>query len=181
MAMTQAALKACYADWKLIKTRSTVQLVFEVPVEQSGLAYEVLGGMPQPGSEVWCAIARLQQPKEVMPTDPESGLSAKSPRPASPDTAPASGGAHHKSWHDMAPAQQAGILCADKTFHRFLTETVGDGFAVLNEIDAVTMIHDYCKVSSRRDIIPGGSASKNWSALVADYRAWMREPAVVPA
>ncbi len=54
-----------------------MQLVFEVPIEDSNLAYNVLGGMPNPASEVWCAIARLtteataQQPPPDKPNTQE--------------------------------------------------------------------------------------------------------------
>jgi hypothetical protein len=41
-----AAFRGTYADWKLVKTRAVVQIVFEVPLEDSDAAYEILGGMP---------------------------------------------------------------------------------------------------------------------------------------
>ena len=40
--MTAAAFRASYSDWKLIKTRSVVQIVFEVPLEAADEAYQVL-------------------------------------------------------------------------------------------------------------------------------------------
>jgi hypothetical protein len=58
-----AMFTATYADWRIIKTRSTVAIVFEVPIEASGHAYNVLGGMPRFGSDKWFAIARMQQPE----------------------------------------------------------------------------------------------------------------------
>ncbi len=58
-----AAFSATYSDWRVIKGRKVVQIVFEVPLEASGHAYNVLSGMPNFGSEKWFAIARMQQPK----------------------------------------------------------------------------------------------------------------------
>lgn len=62
-----AAFSASYSDWKVIKTRRVVQLVFEVPLEAADHAYNVLDGMPSFGSEQWFAIARMQQPEKAKP------------------------------------------------------------------------------------------------------------------
>jgi hypothetical protein len=51
--------------------------------------------MPDPGKSIWCAVARLQEPHKV--------ATVKS-----------------RSWHEMSPAQQAGILCQDDMFAKFL-------------------------------------------------------------
>ena len=55
-----AAFQAVYADFKLIKTRGMTQFIFEVPIEHSDAAYQVLGGMPVQGESVWVAIARIK-------------------------------------------------------------------------------------------------------------------------
>lgn len=57
-----AAFSATYADWKLIKTRQVVQVIFEVPLEAAGHAYNVMEGMPSPMQERWFAIARMKKP-----------------------------------------------------------------------------------------------------------------------
>ena len=59
-----AAFSATYSNWKVIQGRKVIQIVFEVPIEASGHAYNVLGGMPSFGSDKWFAIARMQQPEE---------------------------------------------------------------------------------------------------------------------
>lgn len=56
-----AAFSASYSDWKVVKTRRVVQIVFEVPLDAAGHAYNVLEGMPKFGSEQWFAIARMKQ------------------------------------------------------------------------------------------------------------------------
>src|ERR1700677_246311 len=80
----RAVIQASFADWKLIKTRSCIQLIFEIPVEASYLAYSVLGGMPRPGSEVWCAIARLDMKKASGPLFEEK--TKPEPKPKAPRT-----------------------------------------------------------------------------------------------
>src|SRR3972149_8792011 len=162
--MTKAAFQAAYTDWKLIRTRGVVQVVFEVPIERSREAYDALGGMPTPASEVWCAIARLNMEN------------AQKPRPSTPKP-PATGGAHHKSWHEMTPAQQAGILCAEPTFWKFCEEWLGQTIRV--EDQCIFAVREYCGVQSRKEIDPNGLSGRNWRAITAEYRAWMREPEVV--
>lgn len=56
-----AAFSASYSDWRIVKGRKVVQIIFEVPIEAAGHAYNVLGGMPNFGSEDWFAIARLNK------------------------------------------------------------------------------------------------------------------------
>lgn len=56
-----AAFSASYSDWRVIKGRKVVQIVLEVPLEAADHAYNVLGGMPNFGSENWFAVARLKQ------------------------------------------------------------------------------------------------------------------------
>ena len=56
-----AAFTATYSDWKIIKTRGAVSISFEVPLKAVGHAYNVLGGMPDFGTEQWFAIARLEK------------------------------------------------------------------------------------------------------------------------
>lgn len=58
--MTDAAIIAGnYADFKLVKTRSTCQLIIEIPIEQAEAAIRVFG-IPMPGHEIPVAIARLE-------------------------------------------------------------------------------------------------------------------------
>lgn len=59
-----AAFSATYSDWKIVKGRKVVQIVFEVPVEAAGHAYNVLDGMPRFGAEKWFGIARLEKQPE---------------------------------------------------------------------------------------------------------------------
>lgn len=59
----KAVFSAFYADWKVLKTRSAVAVVFEIPIEAADYAYRVLGGMPNFGSPQRFAIARLDPEK----------------------------------------------------------------------------------------------------------------------
>ena len=56
-----AAFQATFSDWKLIKTRKVVQVVLEIPLEGADVAYQALGGMPDPAKEIWVASTSLAQ------------------------------------------------------------------------------------------------------------------------
>ena len=63
MSEPAAVFSAYYADWKVIKTRDSVQVVFEIPRTAAGHALNVLGGMPNFGKPTLFAIARLDPEK----------------------------------------------------------------------------------------------------------------------
>lgn len=64
--------RACYADWQLIRSRSVVKISVEIPIEQEGYAYQVLGGMPDPSKSVWLGIARLETAPVKIQNKPRS-------------------------------------------------------------------------------------------------------------
>lgn len=165
MSEPRAALSACYSDWKLVKTRSVIQLIFEIPLEAHNGAFEVLGGMPQPGKEVWCGIARLDL-KEVMP--PEQHIPVDKP-PAS-ETPPAPTRARKPVAADKRLAQQAGRCCADPVFHAYLFEH--DMAPEKSEACAATAVRLICGVQSRAEIVPGTPAGDEWERLYGRFIAW---------
>lgn len=112
------------------------------------------------------------QPKEVMPTESKSKRTDTAPRPLTDKPA---GGAH-KSWDELSPAQQAGILCADQAFITFLNEKYG---GIQNKDDATDLVHRYCAVGSRRDLGGNAAALEQWRHLVSRYRTWQHEPELV--
>lgn len=58
-----AVFSGVYSDWKLVRTRNTVQVVFEIPLEAAGHAFNVLGGMPNQAKSKFFAIAELDPEK----------------------------------------------------------------------------------------------------------------------
>lgn len=144
----RAAFQATYSDWKLVRSRKVVQVVFEIPLEQANTAFEALGGMPNPGAEIWCAIARLEKP----------------PVPPSPTQA-ANG-----QW----AIKRAGILCKDPVFWRFLNE--GDYFnseyPIDNETSCAQFIRGFCGVISRSDLTVGSAGAAKLRQLSVDFNIW---------
>ncbi len=159
--MVAAAFRASYSDWKLIKTRSVVQIVFEVPLEAADEAYQVLDGMPDFGSEQWFAIAKLQ---------PE----AKEQEPAQVSNPP---GRARKSWDELPITSQIAIRCNEVRFQKFLQEEFSEVWRLSyygepDEERAAETVRFKCKVGSRKDIKPGTEALEIWGRLEEDYQAW---------
>lgn len=168
-----AAFQATYSDWKLIRSRKVVQVVLEIPLEASGQAYDVLGGMPNPGAETWCAVARLSR-KEERPnplTDPQPASAA------APTVTNAPTRARRQVPGEKRLAQQAGMCCADPVFQTFLYEH--DMLNVTRRDDpdeaetaAAIAVRMICGVQSRKDITLGTPAGDAWDNLLSKFMAW---------
>ena len=57
---TPAAIKASYADYRRVKGRKVLQLIFEVPLEQAPQVHEAFGE-PLPDGSSWVGIARIDE------------------------------------------------------------------------------------------------------------------------
>ena len=164
------AFKAVYADWKLIKTRSVVQVVFELPVEQADQAYEVLGGMPVAAKERWFGVAAIRNP-EASP-----GASVSQPDPVTqprPDRV-------KRDWRDLQPAQQAGIRCGEKSFSAFLEEErasdwhAASGRYLTPDARPAECIRLICGIQSRTELNGNQKARVIWHQLNDQYEAWLK-------
>jgi hypothetical protein len=147
------AFRATYSDWKLVKTRQVVQVVFEIPIEDSDKAYEVLGGMPNFGTEQWFGIAAISaeaaQPRQVSTSTP----------------------AGKRDWRELQPQQQAGIRCAEPTFAAFLKETKPDDWH--ESQDATECVRLICGVRSRVELGIDHRARVLWHTLDQEYQGWL--------
>jgi hypothetical protein len=150
----QTAFKATYSDWKLVKTRQVVQIVFEVPLAEADSAYELLGGMPAPASERWFGIAAL-------------ATEHARPQPV-PDKPPA-GAKQKKDWRDVPPSQQAGIRCDEAVFAAFLKESYPDEWHESQE--AAECVRLICAVESR-SMLNDGPHRVIWTQLNSQFEAW---------
>ena len=74
-------------------------------------------------------------------------------------------------WDALGPVKQAGILCADEGFWKYL--------AVDNEQDAVETVRGRCGIKSRTELANAGHAQRKWHQIVVEYRAWQREPELI--
>jgi hypothetical protein len=160
---------ATYSDFRLIKGRKVCQFVFEVPLEGANTAYEVLGGMPNPAAECWCAIARLDPHKVggVATTPRDAGRDRTSA--LSPDDPPAS--------HRLTT--RAVMLCKDPLFCKFLEEH--SGMKAVIEEEAAVYIRTHCGVTSRSEIKPGSAAAAKLDFIESAFICWRDKAKFVEA
>jgi hypothetical protein len=142
----KAAIQGNYADLKYIKTRSVVQVVVEVPIEQAHMITDAFG-WPQPGKEIPVAVARLK------------------PGPVEPK--------EKRKFEDLPPSQQAGIRCNDPGFQEWCMERLAETDFQFSDTDnavelAAAHVRMQCAVGSRSQL-NGPIASKRWEALNEKY------------
>lgn len=151
-------LQATYADLKTVKTRSTCQLILELPIEALTDVVALLGA-PVPGNEVWVAVARLRAPQAA----PTPELDHKPEPPANDDT--------NKPPRPLS--QVSAILCNIVAFRRFIHEA--KGYEVIPTVDeAAAWVRETCGVKSRSEFDTDEAAAANFRRIRADYDAWMR-------
>jgi len=139
-----AAFRGTYSDWRLVKTRAVIQVIFEVPLADADTAYEVLGGMPVYANERWFGIAAIDAKK----TEPQK-----------------------RDWRDLQPAQQAGIRCEDPIFIAFLKEARPEDWHESQE--AAACVRLICGVHSRVELGTNQKARVIWHQLDESYQAWL--------
>lgn len=76
-------------------------------------------------------------------------------------------------WESLGPVKQAGILCNEPAFHKFLFETYQETITSADE--AAAAVRHICMVKSRRDIATAPGSERLWRDLVVEYRAWQRD------
>ena len=166
--MKPLAIRGTYADWRLVKTRGVVQIVIEVPLSDSGAAFDVMGGMPSPANERWFGIAPLK--KEVMPDIQSPIISDARPEPRQDKPARAK-----RDWRDIPPAEQAFLRCQNARFVSFLIEEWPIEWRQSGTVDpAADCVRLICGVESRADLNTNQKARVIWHQLNDQYEAWMR-------
>lgn len=155
-------LKAQYADLKTVKTRSSVQIILEMPIEALGDVVGLLGA-PLPGGSVWVAVARLREVQEASAPEQIDG-----PEPANMIEPPAN--------DDRTPrplSQVSAILCGIVAFRRYLFEAFNLG-AIPTKDEAADIVREKCGVRSRSELDTDEAAASNFRHLRNGYDAWMR-------
>jgi hypothetical protein len=134
-------IQAVFYNWRPVVGHKRLQLIFEVPLEDTDIVLKMLGA-PMPDKETWCAIALLERDR--------------------PATASANARAH-RAFHTLPAVQQAAIKCKDTDFQIW----INCGFA--SETDCAAYVRRHCGVDSRADILPGTEAEKKWYSLLNEY------------
>lgn len=156
--MTEAVL-GTFADCKIIKTRSVLQIIVEIPIEQADEALKALGGIPQPGMERWIGIALAKTERQQ--------LGAAAAANTSGTTKP------HRPFQSLKLSQQAGIRSNEGQFMDFLVERsitiFPERWTPADEIKSI------CTVGSRSELDTNEIAGAKWKKLEADYQAYLTD------
>ncbi len=153
-----AAFKAMLVACRQV--RDDVHFILSVPAEKGTEYLQRIGGFPKPGESRWVAIAQLKSTKEDQPQE----LHKERTRRTSLERQPAR---PHNPY-----SRRAGILACDPLFQAFIaTPQVQDKVAY-----AASYIRLYCKVTSRKDILPGSDAAEKFDGLLKDYTVWHEGP-----
>lgn len=142
--MPDVIIAATFSDYRIVKGRQVLQLVFEVPIEAQKATFDALGYV-DPKAETWVGIARLRDGVVV----PEDLKQLRAP---------------------IGNAQMAGILCNDGRFRKYLAERGGK--PVPDAEAAAVVVRFACAVKSRADLDTDEHGAATWRDLKADYEAW---------
>ena len=142
----QITVIGTFSDLKSVKTRSVVQLIVEIPIEQASQVVAAFG-FPQPGSEIDVVVARLW-PEKIK---------------ASPDKP-------KRPFHELPLSQQAGIRCQDQSFQLFLE---GEGYtSTAHPNNAADYVRGECGIDSRAQLDDEERPRGIWLRLNAEYETW---------
>ena len=144
----KAAFSATYSDLRFVKSRKIAQVTLEIPIEEA-IAFVKAFGTPNPATETWVGIARLDPGK----TEPAKAREYAKER---------------RDFSELPPSQRAALLCKTEAFWKFLK--------VASEDAAARDIRFLCGVASRSslDIVP--EAKRSFEGVEADYQSWLNEP-----
>jgi len=147
----EAIIQAEYVEWRMVKTRSSLQLIFEVPLEAQQHVMQALG-VPLPNVSTPVAIARLRASVEPAPQIAHDNDDGKPPRPLS---------------------QIAAILCGVGAFQQYIWET-SDGWDHRPTTDeAAEWLRSVCGIKSRTEINTNADAQRRFKEIRSGYDAWM--------
>lgn len=163
------ALWGTYHQMLPIVTRKVIQIQIELPMEKM-VEFVTLFGSPNPGTRI--GLARMDDDNMIESED--HGKEVVPIRQASPQ---ASVARPVRDWTQLSPAQQAGIMCGEPPFWKFLKEE--HNYDVNSQNDAAEAVRDFCGVTSRRDIAAEHRTRMIWHSLVEAYRLWQRAPECV--
>jgi hypothetical protein len=150
--VTGQPFSADFVDFKTYQTRSVIRLFFESPIEDADEILKRLGGVPTAAKSRACAIVLLNPEPEEPKAAPEPASSK--PAGAEPERTP---------WHKLSFTKQAGILCKEPGFQKWLR--------VDDEEAAADMVRRICGCASRRDLDRNPDAAAIWIKLSDSYRS----------
>jgi hypothetical protein len=174
-------IEADFATWRPVQGRKVLQLVFEVPLENTQHVLDMLG-IPQPGESKWCAIALLRNgsnagersnskagntPSASGAFSEKIGESAPSSTPSHTIASSAENGtsdvqanAAKKPWSEYSRSQQAFILIRDPAFR--------DYFDAADQSFCDKKLKQHLRIASKSELDDPSNHSR-WDEFVALY------------
>lgn len=144
--MSAAAIKATFTDYRRVKSRKVMQIVFEVPLETWPNDYKVLGE-PEIETSQWFAIAKMNGAAEPAPAPKEQGSNL---------------------------AANAALMLQDQLFTLFLRE-IG-GYASDHPYHGTDndLLKAHLGIKSKSELNTDPAAAARWRDLRAEFEAWKR-------
>jgi hypothetical protein len=121
---------------------------------------------PRGGPEPQSIINRDEGPA----LSPSSGRGDAGGRTAG--SIPATGAKDRRSWDELSPSQQAGILCSDVAFQNFVAEKAGILPSRCDESDAAAWLRHWLGVDSRKSIAGNPVAIAKLGEIRAYFLEW---------
>jgi hypothetical protein len=176
--LTAAAIKATFADWRTVKGRKVLQLIFEVSLEQQGDVLSVLGA-PMPDEARWCGIALLAEPVarswghcwDCGYEGPDLGSHKCTPSQEAPAERVGAGDigpepAPPAKTEGVRACLRAVLLCKDERFKRWLM-----GSPIRTKEDTAAGMRACLDIASRSEIATSPKALARFLDLEARYLA----------
>lgn len=186
-------IRADYANWRPVAGRKVLQLVFEVPIEQTEDVMAKLG-VPMPGESRWCAVALLEsngsangsadgKPRSV-PRRSDGIGAPEIPHGSTPPLTPASTAAagtleipeakDRRPFASLPLSQQAALRCKDATFQDFMCHYYWNTMAEADEAYTTQLVKDAIGFESRSalDDPVNAEAIETWGNIEGRYQSW---------
>lgn len=182
-------IRADYASWRPVTGRKVLQLIFEIPLEETELAMKMLG-VPMPGESKWCAVALLENGSPASGNG--AGTHTTTPRQSgNSDAATTQHGERQthitantaavgtsetqkerRAFTSLPLSQQAAMRCGDRQFIDFLTATYTD---LPDDFDPADALREICLVGSRKEFDQGGEGAMRWAQVERRYQSWLTD------
>jgi hypothetical protein len=145
----RAAIQGQLVSIKNVSTHKSVCLTIHVPEEYALKIIDAFG-WPTMVAPISIAIARID-----LNVNPEKFEAEKLPR----------------KWSDISLCKQAGILCNDPKFFKFLNET--RNYNCTTSEDCKEALYEICTINSRKELDTDQSVASVFRGLDNHYRAWL--------
>ncbi len=186
----KAIIKAEFTDYRPVKTRKVLQLVFEVPAEDQTAVFAALG-YPIMGTSSWVAIAKLASGAQAPSTNyrgPNGAATSDEESPSSParlvTPLQRAGEGQDKPRTPKSRSQMAAIKTRDLAFQEWVGFKRSEIIAQFpnEDPDDCARVHtdswlkQELEIESKSELDVEGPKAEAWDKLITDFevRAYAR-------